>query len=258
MFGLFRKNLTGFAIESARETSRGGRDCNQDASGTAWTREGMFLAVVADGLGGHDGGEFASRLAVETVLKCTRKATLGLASTALPAAFHEAHGAILERAGRDSGKRQMKSTCVAALLAGGMLHFASVGDSRLYLLRRNRLERITKDHSVAQLMVDSGQLDEAAAAVHPDRNRLFQALGIEGELRVQASEEGIPLSSGDVLLLCSDGFWNYLDMQSAEAFQQRQETPIGKRLKALFLQTSAAASHDPRHDNMTALVVGVR
>lgn len=252
MFGLFRKKLAGFAVDWAEKTSKGGRDSNQDRCAAAWTRCGFFCAAMADGLGGHAQGDLAASIAVDTVTAGLRDMAEEDAESALPMALQAAHAAISELAGGDNGA---KSTCVALLLAQGNLHLASVGDSRLYLAREGRIEALTKDHSVVQLLVDSGQIEASEASRHPDRNRLYQSLGTGGALRVQASGQGLPMRNGDVLLLCTDGFWQYLDAAEAIRCLGHRDWPARRRLHELFGSVERKAAQDPRHDNLTAQVV---
>lgn len=258
MFSLFRKKLAGFKLETAERTSRGGRESNQDSCFSGWTQRRLMLAVMADGLGGHAGGEVASRLAVEKVRERTANSTPETAAHELPEALRHAHEYILEQARQSERLAQMKSTCVAVLVAKGELHFASVGDSRLYHFRESRPIFITRDQSVAQLLVDSGQLTKEEALRHPDRHRLYQALGMDGELRVQESGTGLTLQPGDALLLCTDGFWQFMDADAAARCLCDPSGSARKRLDRLFgMVATTAAGADPRHDNMSALVVCV-
>ncbi len=258
MFSLFRKNLTGFQLATAERSSRGGRETNQDSCFSGWTQRGLLLAVMADGLGGHAGGEVASRLAVEAVRGHVAEVTPETAGQELPLALRLAHQSILEQARQDARLAQMKSTCVAVLLAKGEMLFAAVGDSRLYHFRESRPIFMTRDQSVAQLLVDSGQLTQEEALRHPDRHRLYQALGMDGEVRVQEGDAGVALQPGDALLLCTDGFWQYMDAEAAARGLCEQSGTARQRLDKLFgMVAGAAAQCDPRHDNMSALVVCV-
>ncbi|HYL37394.1 MAG TPA: Stp1/IreP family PP2C-type Ser/Thr phosphatase [Bryobacteraceae bacterium] len=187
------------------------RDENEDyycyaepESDEEFERKGR-LAVIADGMGGHEGGQIASSLAVERV----RDTYLTYPSTdprqALVAAFQAAHRAIQEYALEHPEFLGMGTTCTCAALKDHQLYFGHVGDSRLYLNREGAIRLLTEDHSFVQRLVRQGLLTPEAAAVHPDRNILTAALGVEGAGEADFSEAPVPLQSGDVLILCTDG-----------------------------------------------------
>ncbi|HLT58793.1 MAG: Stp1/IreP family PP2C-type Ser/Thr phosphatase [Limnochordales bacterium] len=165
------------------------------------------LLAVADGMGGHRAGEVASG----TALAVLREYPFGRGQPAaeLAAAVQAAHARVRELAHRDADLRGMGTTLTAALVAGGRLHVAHVGDSRLYLWRDGRLHQLTADHSVAAELARAGHIDEATARRHPHRHVLTRALGIDAELEVDLAE--VPLEPGDGLLLCTDGLSSLAD-----------------------------------------------
>ena len=174
------------------------------------------LAVVADGMGGHLGGEIAARVAVEELLAAFER---DRTTDGLIAAVRVANDAVYRRSRSDRNVRGMGTTLTAAALVGdepdGQLRLAlvNVGDSRGYLVDRQerRVLQLTEDHSVVEEMVRNGELTPAEAAVHPHRHVLTRALGIEPGIEPDCWE--LDLEPGSRLLLCSDGLTNELDEQ---------------------------------------------
>jgi len=196
-------------ISTACLSAAGGRPSNQDAVIEDWmpTRDRGVLAV-ADGLGGHRGGEVASALAGE----------------ALVAAFHAAPGQALEQLGDliaaanariVQGQEmapelvEMRTTLVLLVIDGGHARWGHCGDSRLYGFRGARLVWQTLDDSVPRALVNLGEIPPEAIRQHADRNRLTRCLGSPGVLRHTVAEP-VDLAVGDAFLLCSDGFWEYV------------------------------------------------
>ncbi|MEO8293493.1 MAG: Stp1/IreP family PP2C-type Ser/Thr phosphatase [Actinomycetota bacterium] len=156
------------------------------------------LFAVADGMGGHKGGEVASRLALETLEGAPGEAGGGLAQR-----VRAANAAVFERSQADRAVSGMGTTLTAVVLAGTAASIAHVGDSRAYLLRAGDLRQLTDDHTLVNRMVKSGEITAAEAGVHPHRSVLTRALGTEAE--VEVDEFDVALTDGDRLLLCSDG-----------------------------------------------------
>jgi serine/threonine protein phosphatase PrpC len=165
------------------------------------------LAVIADGMGGHEGGQEASRLAVETVREVYEQTLNDDPQAALVESFDAAHARIQEYAEQHPAFQGMGTTCTAFVLRGRQLYFAHVGDSRLYLVRASRILRLTRDHSYVGRLVESGIVRAEDAEKHPQRHILTAALGAGRELAVDSAEEGLHLLEGDDLLLCTDGLW---------------------------------------------------
>jgi len=162
------------------------------------------LAVVADGMGGHQGGKVASTLAVETVRDAYLNHPAGDPSESLRAAFQHAHAAIRELALRSPELQGMGTTCTAAALLDGQLSYGHIGDSRLYLIRGYRISQLTQDHSQVARMVQDGLITPEEASVHPQRNVLTSAMGAESAIS-DFSDAPLPLQPGDILLICTDG-----------------------------------------------------
>jgi PPM family protein phosphatase len=162
------------------------------------------LLVVADGMGGHEGGQVASGIAVEMVRQTWSSGT-GDPADDLIAALSNAHNAIQDYAREHPELAGMGTTCTAVALIGDLLYYGHVGDTRLYLIRNGAISRLTHDHSLVQRLVDSGAITEEEAAEHPDKNVLVSALGMRGAVAVDVPDGGVPLQPGDTLLVCTDG-----------------------------------------------------
>ncbi len=222
------------------------RSVNQD---NAAAIEGFF--AVADGMGGHRGGEVASSIAVESL---TSSLPL-LSSDELLAAIQESNSAVLRRATDDPGLRGMGTTlCVLALVDDGdaepLLLLANVGDSRIYKLSSGHFEQMTDDHSMVAEMMREGRITAAEAASHPQRNVLTRALGIDAGLHVDAWHVW-PIV-GDRWLLCSDGLFNEVSDATIAAVLGTTSDPAAAAQELVRL-----ANEGGGRDNVTVLVVDV-
>lgn len=165
--------------------------------------EDSFLVVaplyaVADGMGGHRGGEVASSLALETVQGMFERREGSLADQVV-----EANRAVFDRSKNDRTVSGMGTTLTAALVDGSRVHLVHVGDSRAYLLRGGELAQLTEDHTLVHRMVMEGEISQEEAETHPHRSILTRALGVDQS--VQVDEGDVEVSDGDRLLLCTDG-----------------------------------------------------
>jgi len=194
------------------------RDNNEDSyayweSGddAVFQRSGR-LAVVADGMGGCEGGQFASQIAVETVLELYG----GANSSADPqqrliTAFAEANNRVQQTARQTPTLRGMGTTLTAFALIADHLYYAHVGDSRLYMLRARKLSLLTHDHSLVARLVQNGMVRPEDAENHPQKHVLTAAVGVSEAVQPDTPVEPVPVNSGDVLLLCTDGLWGQLN-----------------------------------------------
>ena len=174
------------------------------------------VAIVADGMGGYEGGQEASRIAVETVLEIYSSAE-GEPQAALLLGLHAAHERIHDYANMHPELDGMGTTCTAVALSSDRLYFAHVGDSRLYLSRGSRISRLTKDHSYVSRLVDAGLISLAEAEHHPQRHILTAALGTISEAIPQIPETPVLLETGDILVLCTDGLWGLVTDEELHA-----------------------------------------
>ena len=156
------------------------------------------LYAVADGMGGHRGGEVASSLALETVQGMFERREGSLAEQVA-----EANRAVFDRSQSDRKVSGMGTTLTAAQVDGNRVHLVHVGDSRAYLLRGGELTQITEDHTLVHRMVMEGEISEEEAETHPHRSILTRALGVDQN--IQVDEGDLEVAPGDRLLLCTDG-----------------------------------------------------
>lgn len=176
------------------------------------------LYVVADGMGGHRGGQVASRVALETIEKLAAE---GRGS--LPDQVRGANRAVWDRSVEDERLSGMGTTLTAARVDGATAVIAHVGDSRAYLLRDGILRQLTADHTLVARMVKSGEITEAEADVHPHKNVLTRALGTDES--VEVDEDSITLQDGDRLLLCSDGLTGMVTEDQIQAILENSDQP---------------------------------
>lgn len=220
------------------------RRLNEDA----WlARPDLGLWAVADGMGGHSRGDLASRTIVAALDRLSPPADAASHLRAVEAALAEAHAA-LHRLARDAG--DVCGSTVAVLLAFER-RFAVLwaGDSRIYRRRMGCFERLTRDHSLVEEMVERGLLAPEAARVHPWRNRITRAVGIEGPLALECRQG--ELATGDLYLLCSDGLTGHLDDAEIAALLAGQ--PPKAAARALVEATLAVGAED----NVTVVLVAV-
>jgi serine/threonine protein phosphatase PrpC len=203
----------------------GMRATNQDAMGAARNGE-LSCFVIADGTGGHIGGEVASRIVVDALLGAF-DAEPAFGAPALLAYVGKSIEQVVQ-AKHDEPQLSDMSTTVAALLVdqqGARAVWAHLGDTRIYLFRAGRIRAATKDHSLTQQLIDAGYARADQLRVHPQRNILLAAVGAQGETPVEPSET-FALEPGDALLVCSDGLWEWVlenEMEQALAATARSE-----------------------------------
>lgn len=184
------------------------------------------LAVVADGMGGHEGGQIASQIAVDAVREVYAQSSETEPQARLLQAFREAHARIQQRAANSTLLRGMGTTCTAFVLIDSQLCFAHVGDSHLYLLREGNLELLTRDHSLVAHMVESGMIRADEVENHPQKHVLTAALGVAESIEPDFPEQPVKLQKSDVVLLCTDGLWGQLsdsELQDTLASQSPEE-----------------------------------
>lgn len=242
-------------IELALLSQPGGRPYNEDACGH-WHSDRYLCCVLADGAGGHGGGDVASKLAVSHVLGRYASAPTH-EPAALQALLLDTNREVLSHRADRAELRQMHTTVVALSvdLEARTALWGHCGDSRLYAFRGGRLAQRTHDHSLVQSLIDAGMLDEAGAQHHPRRSELYSALGTQdGDLRITVAPQAWPLARRDVLMLCTDGLWEWVPDAQIEAALSASADPHSW-LAALEQQVRQATAGRPSHDNFSALAV---
>ncbi|MFZ0808329.1 MAG: Stp1/IreP family PP2C-type Ser/Thr phosphatase [Candidatus Sulfotelmatobacter sp.] len=245
-------------IEIASLTDVGLQRANNEDSYLYWEpesdedfrRKGR-LAVVADGMGGYEGGQEASRLAVETVRAVYDGSFNGDPQATLTAAIAAAHDNIQRYALDHPDLSGMGTTCTAVSIVDQRLYFAHVGDSRLYLIRNGAVSRLTRDHSYVGRLVESGIVRSEDAESHPQRHILTAALGSGRDVEPDVPPQPLQLENADSLILCTDGLWSMVaEKELAQAVQSKSPAETCLTLVNLALQRGGP-------DNITLLVLRV-
>lgn len=228
------------------------RQFNEDFYACTVDESGRVLAIVADGMGGHQAGDVASLMAVEGILRELHDLKPELeredARERLMNALLVTNEAVFKHAAEHPECNGMGTTVVCALIddQGGVL--AHVGDSRIYLYNADGLKQQTEDHTLVQELMKSGQITFEQAAIHPQRNVIMRALGTEKDVRIDLGE--FSWEQDDVLLLCSDGLTNKVSKTQIEAMLGSQ-LPLKEQVDALVQQALDAGGED----NVTLVAV---
>jgi protein phosphatase len=245
-------------IETASLTDLGRQRSNNEDSYLYWEpdsdeeflRKGR-LAVIADGMGGYEGGQEASRLAVETVRQVYDHAFNADPQATLVEALESAHQNIQRYAVEHPQFYGMGTTCTALAIVGRQLHFAHVGDSRLYHIRGETVSRLTRDHSYVGRLVESGIVRSEDAESHPQRHILTAALGSGRNVVPHAPDGPFLLEAGDRLVLCTDGLWGLVgDQELASIVKSAPPNEACFRLVKMALERGGP-------DNITVSVLRV-
>jgi serine/threonine protein phosphatase PrpC len=244
-------------LDVALMSETGGRPYNEDAAGH-WRGQTQLCCVLADGAGGHGGGDVASRTAVQEFI-ARFAATLPVDPLAMADMVREVNAALISQRQAGSATADMHSTLVCLVIdfVEHRARWVHAGDSRMYWFRAGRLLSRTRDHSVLQSLLDAGLLSAGDSASHPNRSELSSALGVAPELLEVSSDSGEPVEPGDVFLLCSDGLWEYVDEATLEATLVAAAEPQAW-LAALTQAVRAGAAHKTSHDNFSALTIWAR
>ena len=226
------------------------RTVNQDFVFTSETPVGNLpnLFVVADGMGGHKAGDFASSYAVEVLLSTIREDENSNPVKIIRAAIETANTQLLREASDNEAMSGMGTTMVLVTIVGHYAYVANVGDSRLYLIDENKISQITKDHSLVEVMVRMGEISRDDARNHPDKNIITRALGAGRDVDVDFFD--IRLTPGDILLLCSDGLSNMVPDEDIRQVIRTSETleETGRRLVSM-------ANDNGGRDNIAVVLV---
>jgi len=207
------------------------------------------LLVVADGMGGAAAGDLASAVAIDTIRKIDDPSTGEQMLEVLARAIHQANDKIAELVESDLSLEGMGTTVTGAMFDGAQLGLAHIGDSRAYLLRDGRLERLTHDHTWVQSLVDDGKISESEAAMHPHRSLLLKVLN--GQPTNDPDLAMVPVVAGDRLMFCSDGVCGLIDDDVIEAALQLPD--LNDAAERLVVESL----HEGGIDNITVIVADV-
>lgn len=205
------------------------------------------LFAVADGMGGHEAGEIASEITVNTLAEL---APSHLDAEGLTAAVEAANYNVMKAPRQGIGRDGMGTTLTAAMLEGERLLIAQVGDSRAYLLHKGHLQQITRDHSLTADLIEAGQITPEEARVHPNRSVITRAIGSDIHMRPDIYE--LNVDAGDRILLCSDGLSSMISNNAIESIMRRQSDAqhCADELVTAALENGGA-------DNVTVVVADV-
>lgn len=226
------------------------RQLNQDFIYLSETPIGNLpnVFIVADGMGGHNAGDYASRYAVETVVEEIGASFEKNPVKIMGRAIDKANAMIRQRAREDVSLNGMGTTMVIATCMGKYLEVANVGDSRLYVVHENRIEQVTQDHSLVEEMVRMGGIDRASARNHPDKNIITRAIGARDY--IEADFFNLELQTGDMILLCSDGLTNMIEDDIIYRILTN-----GRSLKNRVEELVETANQNGGKDNISVIVI---
>ncbi|MCM1568962.1 MAG: Stp1/IreP family PP2C-type Ser/Thr phosphatase [Roseburia sp.] len=225
------------------------RKVNQDFVYTSESAVGVLpnLFILADGMGGHNAGDYASKAAVENMVEHIRMAGEEQPARIFREAIQRVNELIYRKAGQESGMEGMGTTVVAASCIGDELQVANVGDSRLYVVD-DKMTQITRDHSLVEEMVRIGTIDREEARNHPDKNIITRAVGVSEAVEPDFFTVG--LKQGDIILMCSDGLTNMLEDEEIRMLLA-QTGDIEEKARRLV----DAANRNGGRDNISVILI---
>lgn len=225
------------------------RKLNQDYVFTSEIPVGKLanLFIVADGMGGHNAGDYASKYTVETIVEEIEKSKDASPVQVLEKAIKRANAHIRKKSQESSGLNGMGTTVVAATIRDGQMCVANVGDSRLYVINQE-IRQITEDHSLVEEMVRMGGIRREQARSHPKKNIITRAIGAEDELEIDFFQ--VNLEKGDFVLMCSDGLTNMIEDEEIRMILQGQRD-IVEKAEVLV----ATANNNGGKDNIAVILI---
>ncbi len=237
-------------ILSAKTDIGAYRETNQDAFQCGMFSDGSTWAIVCDGMGGVSGGQVASSICVERIASAFSKgyrkgASLKSIKNLMQSAISSANASVFSKAQDETQLKGMGTTVVAVIINKGIAVIAHVGDSRAYLIG-DEITRITKDHSLVEFMLDTGRITQEEAKIHPDRNVITRAVGIENF--VDTDIDVVDVSDKDKILICTDGLSGVIDDDRLMEIIKTEEVFAADKLIAEALKNGS-------HDNITAVLI---
>lgn len=234
-----------FSISDVGKT----REMNEDYVFTAENSVGNLpnLFIVADGMGGHRAGEFASRYTVETIVRMIGQDRGTEPVQIIQNAIRAANEELLKKAEEDAGMAGMGTTVVVMTVIGTKACVANVGDSRMYVIGE-KITQITQDHSLVEEMVRMGEITKEAAKDHPDKHIITRAIGVADEVTADLFE--VDLCDQDYILMCSDGLTNMVEDEDIKKIVNSQRD-VAERAERLV----EAANSNGGKDNITVVVI---
>ena len=206
------------------------------------------LFVVADGMGGHRAGDFASRYTVEIIQKSIRANRERNPIKIIRMAIETANMKVLEKANSDENLAGMGTTVVVATVVGNYIYVANVGDSRLYLIR-DGIQQVTRDHSLVEEMVRMGEINREQARNHPDKNIITRAVGVRSRVSIDFFD--MKLEKDDTVLMCSDGLSNMLEDEEIKEIIRTGSHDLPE----IALQLIGRANQNGGRDNIAVVLI---
>ncbi len=228
------------------------RKLNQDYVYTSEMPVGNLpnLFLVADGMGGHNGGDYASKCAIETIVEYVADLEDTQTVTILEKSIKEANMVVRRRGEEDEALNGMGTTIVAASIQDGELCVANVGDSRLYIVNRREIRQITRDHSYVEEMVRLGEIKREQARSHPDKNIITRAVGAMEDIDIDFFK--VKLNRDDIVLMCSDGLTNMIEDEEIRMILEGQRDIVEKAESLVN-----AANNNGGKDNIAVVLIEV-
>ncbi len=223
-------------VGQKREVNQDYIYCNENAVGAL-----PNLFIVADGMGGHNAGDFASRFCVENMVETlqlsSEKTIIGMIENAIT----ETNEKLILQSKEKVGLEGMGTTLVLATISEHIMYVANIGDSRLYLIN-DTIKQITQDHSLVEEMVKTGEIKKEEARFHPKKNIITRAIGANNKVIPDFFE--ISVKEDDIILLCSDGLSNMLDDQELYQIVHQYKDDLKKAVEVLLLRANECGGKD--------------
>ncbi len=237
-----------FKTFSATDVGRK-RQINQDFVFSSENPVGNLpnLFIVADGMGGHAAGDYASSFTTRYVVDSIKESDQDSPIKILRTAIEKANVALIKEAGKKPEYEGMGTTIVAATISDDYIYVANVGDSRLYLVNED-IVQITRDHSLVEQMVLAGKIDKEEARVHPDKNIITRAIGAAPDLKIDFFD--MHLKEGDRILMCTDGLSNMVEDQDIRMIMEGERDVAG-----MVYALIKAANENGGKDNIGVIVI---
>lgn len=232
-------------------TNRGEREVNQDCVG-AYEQGDFHFFTLCDGLGGHGGGEVASKTAVDAFLETA--AAHEQPESLIEACFRKADENLVQTIESNSSLKNMKTTATLLSIREGKAVWAHIGDSRIYYFKKNKFVKRTLDHSIPQMLVATGEIKESQIRHHADRNRLLRCLPLEGR-NYEVLEESITVESGDAFVMMSDGFWDWVDSKDIRKSLKKNKT--AQSAVDALVETAFKRGKGKHMDNLSIIIVRI-
>lgn len=240
-------------MDIAKITSRGGRRYNEDYIKYSWKR-GMYIFSLADGLGGQTKGDIASQTACEAI---NREFELN-AELDVGDYMETAQAAVKEKQKEMGGLSNMMTTAVVLKLKDTRAFVCHSGDSRLYYFKKNRIAFQTQDHSLVQALVDMRKIKKRDVRKHPDRSKVLYSLGSEWEYPQYDKAEIPNVSTGDVFLLCTDGWWELIkERQMTKSLKKARDMDEWVAMQKDIIEKNAMRVKNGENDNYSAIAIRI-